>query len=365
MKTGLKTTARLSALFAMLLGLPMLGVWAAGLPVGRYLEFPPLTRYVGPAPFSWIAFAGYALFALAWVVPVVGHAVRAWRRAAGNAPPSGRARRCFPWWGWAGAGLGAVSWVLAWTRFPWFAPLQQLTFTPLWLSYILVINALTWRRTGRCMMLGRTRYFLLLFPMSAGFWWFFEYLNRFVQNWYYVGLRFTPWEYFRYATLSFATVLPAVLGTREWLRSFAVFDAGFERYRPLSFPRPRLTAGLLLLITAAGLGFIGVEPNYLFPLLWISPLLIIVCCQALLGEPHLFSPLARGDWRIVVSSAVAALICGLFWEMWNYHSLAQWNYAVPFLQRFRIFEMPLIGYAGYLPFGMECAVIGAMLEPRS
>jgi hypothetical protein len=24
--------------------------------------------------------------------------------------------------------------------------------------------------------------------------------------------------------------------------------------------------------------------------------------------------------------------------------------------------MPLLGYAGYLPFGLECAVIGGMLE---
>jgi hypothetical protein len=55
--------------------------------------------------------------------------------------------------------------------------------------------------------------------------------------------------------------------------------------------------------------------------------------------------------------ALAALCCGLFWEMWNAHSLARWQYALPYVERFRIFEMPALGYAGYLPFGLECALI--------
>jgi hypothetical protein len=58
-----------------------------------------------------------------------------------------------------------------------------------------------------------------------------------------------------------------------------------------------------------------------------------------------------------VCYAAAALVCGFFWEMWNYGSLAHWEYAVPYVGQFRIFEMPLLGYAGYLPFGIECAVI--------
>jgi hypothetical protein len=56
-------------------------------------------------------------------------------------------------------------------------------------------------------------------------------------------------------------------------------------------------------------------------------------------------------------AACAALICGFFWELWNFKSLAHWEYAVPFVQRFHVFEMPLLGYAGYLPFGLECLVV--------
>jgi len=107
---------------------------------------------------------------------------------------------------------------------------------------------------------------------------------------------------------------------------------------------------------------IGVWPNYFFAFLWVSPLLIIVSLQALMKEPHVLTDVSRGDWRFVMSSALAALICGWFWEMWNYYSYAKWVYTIPFVHRFQIFEMPLLGYAGYLPFGLECSVVGGLLE---
>ena len=53
----------------------------------------------------------------------------------------------------------------------------------------------------------------------------------------------------------------------------------------------------------------------------------------------------------VALSAMAALVCGFFWGMWNYYSYAKWVYAIPHVQRFRVFEMPVLGYVGYLPFG--------------
>jgi len=212
------------------------------------------------------------------------------------------------------------------------------------------------------MMLDRPRFFLLLFPASAAFWWFFEYLNRFVQNWYYVGAHFGAWEYFWYATLSFSTVLPAVLGTRDWIIPSSWFDEGFKSFLPIRFSKPKVLAWAILFASGAGLTGIGVWPNYLFPLIWVSPLFIIVSLQALMGERHILGDVARGDWHLVVSSALAALFCGWFWEMWNYYSLAKWEYAIPFVHRYQIFQMPILGYAGYLPFGLECAVIGGMLK---
>ena len=352
------TLLKFVVLAAMLLGLPMLGIVLAGYPIVRYLEFPPETRYVSQAPFAWIAFGAYALFIAAVVLPFVWRIIRtADKFEAGPATV-----RPFPWWGWLGVILGAVFWVLAWTRFSWFTPLQQHTFIPLWLCLIVVINALCYRRSGRCMLVDRTGYFLFLFPASAAFWWFFEYLNRFVQNWHYTGVHYQPFEYFFHATLSFSTVLPAVLGVREWIAGMAWVEQGFKNYLPLQISHPRTAAWAVLLVSGAGLAGIGVWSDYLFALLWISPLLIIVSLQALMGEQHVLSDIAVGDWSRVISAAAAALFCGGFWEMWNYWSLAKWQYSVPFVHCFQIFEMPLLGYAGYLPFGLECLVIGEILS---
>ncbi len=93
-------------------------------------------------------------------------------------------------------------------------------------------------------------------------------------------------------------------------------------------------------------------------------MLIIISIQTIVGEETVFSSLKHGDWRPVVVPALAALICGYFWEMWNYNSLAHWEYSVPFVQRFQIFEMPVLGYAGYLPFGLICVAVAGLLRNR-
>jgi hypothetical protein len=350
--------ARFGIPAGMLLGLPLLGVILKGLPLSRYMEFPPQTRYIVHAPFSWPVFIGYLLLILAAVVPLVIRGIR------GPGRDDARVLTVypFPWWGWLGMGAGLIFWVLAWTRFPWFEACQPHTFTPLWLSYIVVINAMTYRRRGSCMIVDRPGFFLVLFPLSAIFWWFFEYLNRFVQNWQYVGVQFSPGEYFWYATLSFSTVLPAVLGTQEWIAGSSFIQQGFRDFVRVRLPCPRAVAAGVLMASGAGLTGVGVWPDLLFPLLWVSPLLIIVSMQVIRGEPSMMVDMARGDWRPFVASASAALMCGWFWEMWDYYSLARWEYTVPFVHKFLIFEMPVLGFAGYLPFGLECAVIGGIIE---
>jgi hypothetical protein len=343
----------------MLIGMPLLGVALAGMPVSTFLEFPPKTRYVRHAAFSWSAFALYAAFILACVIPLIIRGARIPSKPKHTLSQ----RRPFPWWGWLGLLTGVVSWVLAWSRFSWFAAFQPHTFSPLWFSFIIVINAWCYRQSGSSLMTQRPGFFLLLFPTSAAFWWFFEYLNRFVQNWFYVGPEFSSPEYFWYATLPFSTVLPAVLSTRQWLLSGQWMQDRYTHFTPFAFGKSRWVSAASLILAAAGLTAIGVWPNFLFPLLWISPLLIIVSMQNLMNEQTILDQMSSGNWRVAVASMLAALICGLFWEMWNYFSLAKWEYSIPFVHRFLIFEMPILGYAGYLPFGLECTVVADVLGP--
>jgi hypothetical protein len=254
--------------------------------------------------------------------------------------------------------------VLAWNRFPWFAVLQSHTFTPLWLGYIVSLNGWTFRRTGQCLMLDRPRFFLGLFPASAAFWWTFEYLNRFVQNWYYVGpADLTPGQYLLQATVPFSTVLPAVLSTMELLASVPGVTAGMDRL-PSFRSIPKWGGGGLLIVAIGGLIGIGIWPEVLFPLVWVAPLLLITVLQIVQGKETIFARLIHGDATSLWLAAVAALACGFWWELWNSKSLAHWEYALPSVHRFQLFEMPLLGYAGYLPFGLECLAVTQWLFPH-
>ncbi|MBN2161654.1 MAG: hypothetical protein JXR25_17460 [Pontiellaceae bacterium] len=344
-------------LFGLLIGLPLAGVWSAGRDISTYLEFPPRTQYVEHAPFSWTGFIGLSVLVLAIMLPFLICIGRA------SAPRTARRAVPIPWWGWTALGLFVIFWILAWTRFAWFEAFQLYTFTPLWLGYIVIINALTYRRSGRCLMLHEPKYFISLFFLSAGFWWFFEYLNRFVQNWYYVECaHFSAEQYLLHATLAFSTVLPAVLSTEEWLAVHPRCYAGLTGCGSLHVRHPKTLAWGLLLLSGAGLLLIGLYPDLLFPLLWVAPLLLLLSLRTLAGMPSCFPEVARMDFSRIFRFALAALICGFFWEMWNYYSLAKWIYGVPYVHRFQVFEMPILGYAGYLPFGLECAVIAQLIQ---
>ena len=251
---------------------------------------------------------------------------------------------------------------MAWQRISWFWLFQPHTFLPIWAGFILVVNALTVKRSGTCLLLRHPLGFLLLFPVSAIFWWFFEYLNRFVQNWYYTGIEgMGPGEYSYFSSLAFATVLPGVLSMIDLLLTVPALGRGLARCRPMRLPASPWPAATALVAAGIGLALIGIFPDHLFALLWVSPLLIVLSIQRLSGRSTLLQALTMGDWRPLVVPALAALACGFFWEMWNYFSLARWTYSIPFVQRFHLFEMPILGYGGYLPFGLECLLAGSLV----
>jgi hypothetical protein len=345
LRNTLRRAAALAAFALLATALP----WA-----GSHL---PATSAATTASFAWPAFLIYALIIVACVAPFV-------RRLARRAPIASRdtPRRPFPWWGWIGVFITAIAWVLAWTRFAWFAPWQRYTFTPLWLGYVLTINALTFRRSGHCLLRDRPGCFAALFPASAAFWWYFEYIDHYVGNWHYIGVEsFGPAAYFMHATISFSTVLPAVAGTREWLTSYPRLECGLANLWPVRAADTKALAAAVLVFGMFGFFAIGAWPRYFYAMVWVAPVLILVSLQALTALPSPLTHLVRGDWRGVGVPAVAALVCGFFWELCNWQSLAHWEYSIPFVQRFPIFEMPLLGYAGYLPFGIACAAVADLV----
>ena len=377
----MKKILHLGVLAAVLLGVPALCAWLGGCDEiwEGVKSFPPRTEDWGlrpeklwnrRCPFSWRWWTGMALFTFLCLRPLVRRAFfgagdRAEAAAAAKTPAFAWNFRPMPWWGWFGAVELAVAWVFCWAKFDFCRSVQpHISYMPLWIGYILVVNALCLKRSGACPMTSHPLHYLLSFPVSSLFWWFFEYLNRYVWNWYYLGVgRMGAWEYAFYATLCFSSVLPAVAATAALLHTFKPFrDERFDGGGRVFVRSPGCVA-FLLCVSALGLSGIVFFPQYAYPLLWLSPLMAFLLVQIALGERCVLDRLATGNWALVFRFSVAALCCGLAWETWNYYAVAKWVYAVPWVHRFQIWEMPLAGFAGYLPFGVECAAVTAWILP--
>jgi len=346
-------------------------------------SFPPRTEDWGfrpellwnfRRPFNWGVFTGLALFTGLCMFPFFRRAAKAHlaRRNGGTGhAPGGGVKHAFPWWGWLGFAILAAGWILSWNyRFEWLprlpARLQvQISYAPLWAGFILIVNALCVKRTGRSPMTSHPWAYAATFPASSLFWWFFEYLNRYVWNWYYLGIsELSALEYTVYATVCFASVLPAVCSVAALLHTFPVFaDEVSGGMAKVDLRRPGWIA-FLGVLAAAGLAGIVFAPDYAYPLIWISPLTVFLLVQFLLKEPSVLDSLSRGNWAVFFRFPLAALICGFFWETWNFYAAAKWVYAVPWVHRFQVWEMPVLGFAGYLPFGVECAAVTAWILPE-
>ncbi len=248
----------------------------------------------------------------------------------------------------AGLTLIAVAWPLAWSH---LRPYSDYTFFPLWLGYILTVDGLVQRRTSTSLLHRDPRRWVLLFVASVPLWWLFEGLNSSVNNWKYELPRDPArWEYVALASLSFSTVVPAVFETAELYRSFPAFN----RRRHWLRIAPSRTG--LLVIVAAGVVMSVTTflfPRQAYPLVWLGLFFILDPLNQILGTNSISGQVARRRWDTVWVLWAAGLTCGFFWEMWNIYSMPKWTYQIPYIEGPRLFEMPLPGYSGYLPFALE------------
>jgi hypothetical protein len=260
----------------------------------------------------------------------------------------GETRRRIPYRLIAGLALTAIWWPIAWLQ---WRPLSDYYFFPLWLGYVLTVDGLVEWRTGTSAWTRSHTTFILLFPMSAAFWWIFEGLNQFLENWYYVHPDGTGRVYyFVTSTLSFATLIPAVIGTIELFSSFRIGE------RIPGLGRWYFGSSGLLRFQIAGLGIlvlIAVWPQFFFALVWLSLFFIIEPINQRLNQPSLWQYARTNNWGPVYNVMIGTTLTGFFWEMWNVYSNPKWFYDVPFVHFLEIFEMPILGYFGYMPFGLE------------
>ncbi len=254
----------------------------------------------------------------------------------------------FPLHGYIGLGLVVVVWPLNW-GLPGLR--THILFFPLWLGYCLVIDAVTCLRRGSSMITLWPARWVSLFLLSAPVWWLFELINLRTRNWIYLGRdQFTDIEYFFWASVCFSTVIPAVFGTAELISTFAWTDRALHA-KPLRLKRrwmPWFWIGGLVML-ALLLAF----PVVFYPFVWLALFFLLDPIQAYRGRESLIAQVSRGNWKSVLTLSIGCLVCGFFWEMWNMFSYPKWIYQIPFFGFGRIFEMPILGYLGYIPFSWE------------
>ncbi len=206
---------------------------------------------------------------------------------------------------------------------------------------------------GRCGLGG----FLLLLLWSAACWYFFELVNFRLQNWYYVFVEDDARLRTFFSILSFATVFPGIFWIEHYLTLRAV--AADFAWKKWSFSPRGLYA-----LQGVGALFLALPllwPSYFFPLVWGAVVLLVAPINYRRGLDGLLRQLERGAYGPLLRILLAGLLAGLLWESLNFWARAKWIYTVPFFDELKLFEMPLLGFAGFPPFALECSVLYRLL----
>ncbi len=264
------------------------------------------------------------------------------------------AQKKFLWYGYLGIFyilLAEAGLILRWGFFETF-------MTPwCWTGLILFLDALNYRLAGHSLIQNRRKEFLWMLPFSIAFWYIFEFYNLFLQNWHYVGLpEWRPLRYFGYFW-SFATIWPGVLEIYELLRNRGILAR--VTVRPIKLSGSLLTAsfvfGLLCLVSPFVVS--ARIATYLAAPVWLGMIFLLDPLNYSWKRASLWGDWSRGDLSRLFQLFLAGAIAGFLWEFWNYWATTKWVYTVPILGHVKLFEMPVVGYLGFLPFAVEIFVM--------
>jgi hypothetical protein len=227
-----------------------------------------------------------------------------------------------------------------------------------WCGLIFSFDQLIRAREGaslvvRCGLGG----FVQLLLWSAACWYFFELVNFRLQNWYYVFVEDDEGLRTLFSILSFATVFPGIF----WIEHYLGLRGIGANMR---WKKWRFSPRSLYCMQVIGALFFALPllwPSYFFPLVWGAVVLLVAPVNYRRGIDGLLRPLQRGEYGPLLRILLAGLLAGLLWESLNFWARAKWIYTVPFFEELKLFEMPLLGFGGFPPFALECAVLYRLL----
>lgn len=229
-------------------------------------------------------------------------------------------------------------------------------FTPIaWTFYILLADAAVLAICGRSRLHDEPKQLVRMALLSVPLWLIFEAYNLRLRNWIYTGVpQAWPLALLGYSW-SFATITPGILETADLIESFG----WFRQISPLKFSKTSQNAMVIFGAICLLVPWLAPQPMAarLFVLVWIGFVFLLDPINFRLRLPSLLGDFAEGRPSRFYSLLASGFVCGWLWEFWNFWAAAKWHYIFPMFQNWKIFEMPLPGYLGFLPFALECFVM--------
>jgi hypothetical protein len=354
--------------FAAIIFLPLIGSYIhhqGQFPAGFFAY--PMLAPKPKAPFSWPIFGLVAAGGLALICLYLFPHWFGFKKTPALHEPNVK-RVNWPLWFWIGLAAFGSSVLLLWTRS--HGPVLFLHWSdfPLFWGLVLMIDGWVYvRNGGKSMVSHRPQELVGIGVSSAMGWMLFEYLNFFVDdNWYYpFGDIIDREQFLLYAIIISTGLLPLAFVFYDLFNTVPVLKRRFTEG-----PKIVLGEGLktvLLVLSIVSLFAAGLLPNVLFFTLWVSPAVLIGLVLDKIGVWTPLRSIGRGNWRPTLVFALTYLAAGLCLECENYFSAARangmatfseqpafWQYNLPYVNRPHLFEMPMLGFFGYMPFGLYC-----------
>ena len=218
-----------------------------------------------------------------------------------------------------------------------------------WWSFILVMDSLNFRKRKASPLSDSVKNFLFSAFISVLVWLVFELFNLRVQNWTYHNLPPNILERWLGYFVAFASVIPA-------MREISLFAQSFFSKKRLVWFRIRATPALLKSWFFSGIILIILAlawPRLFFPFIWLCFIFLLEPINFWLKNKTLLKDVEKKDWTRFWSWLLAGLVAGFLWEFWNFWAGSHWEYSIPYLNSWRVFQMPVFGYTGFLPFALE------------
>jgi len=225
-----------------------------------------------------------------------------------------------------------------------------------WWSFLLALDGVNVRRTGASTLFGAGSDFLFSAFLSVPVWLVFELFNLRLKNWSYQGVPASLPERWAGYFIAFATVIPA-------LKIIAAFIRSLHKNKKWACGRLAVTPAFLRLSLVLGFASLTatlVWPRLFFPLVWLGFIFLLEPLNYRRRRPSLLGDLEEGDASRLAEWLSAGLAAGLIWELFNFWAGSHWEYHIPYLNFGRIFQMPVFGFLGFLPFALEVFAIAAL-----